>query len=484
MIFNSLEFILFFVVFFSLYWSVFSKNVKLQNIFLLVGSYFFYAWWDWRFLSLLIISSLINYFIGIGIGNTDDETKRTRLLWLGSFFGLLGLFYFKYFNFFIESFVDLFSLFNIHLHINTIKIILPLGISFYTFRTVSYILDVYNEDIKPTKDIIVFFTYVAFFPTLLSGPIDKARDFIPQLEKKKVFNYDSAMDGVRQILLGLLKKIVIADNIASVTNVIFDNYQNQTGSVLLLGIFFYAIQLYADFSGYTDMATGFGRLIGFNVTKNFNFPFFAQNIAEFWRRWHISLTTWLTEYVFTPLSLSFRNYHKWGLILAIIITFLFIGLWHGANWKFVLYGFLHGIFFIPLILRGTMNKNKNIEKNRVLPSMKEATNIIGTFTLVMFSFILIRIDSVSSAYNYYGKLFSKSLFSIPKLTGIQNTNMILSMLFIIVFMTIEWFNRNNNYSFEKAKKLNIIFQSSLIVLLTTLIFFFAGEQQDFIYFQF
>ena len=484
MVFNSLDFILFFTVFFILYWFVFNKKLKLQNLLILTGSYFFYAWWDWRFLSLLIASSIINFLIGIKIKNAKTDKNKNILLWTGLFFGLIGLFYFKYFNFFIESFIDLFALFNIHLNIHTVKLILPLGISFYTFRTISYILDVYYEDIEPTKDIVIFFSYVAFFPTLLSGPIDKARDFIHQLEHKRKFNYDQAADGLWQILTGLFKKIVIADNLASVTNVVFDNYQNYSGSVLFIGMFFYAIQLYADFSGYTDMAIGVGKLLGFNVTKNFNFPFFAQNIADFWRRWHISLTTWLTEYVYTPLSFTLRRYHKWGVILAIIITFIFIGLWHGANWKFVFYGFLHGLFFIPLILRGTMNKDKNPAKNRILPTFREFTNIMGTFILVMFSFILIRIDSIHSAINYYNSLLSKSLFTIPKLTGIENTNMLIGLLLIIVFMLIEWVNRNNNYSFEKAKNLNLFYQSCIILGLTTLMFFLGGTQQDFIYFQF
>lgn len=482
MIFTSFPFFVFFIVVFVFYWFVFNKNLKLQNVFILASNYLFYSWWDWRFLSIIIISSLINYFVGLNIGKMDDERKRTILLWIGLIFGFIGLFYFKYYNFFVDSFIDFFSLFNIHLNIQTIKLILPLGISFYTFRTISYILDVYYEEIKPTNDIIVFFAYVSFFPTLISGPIDRASKFIPQLEKKREFNYNSATNGLRQIMLGLFKKVVIADNLASVTNVIFNDYQIQPGSVLLVGVFFYAIQLYADFSGYTDMAIGFGRLLGFDVAQNFRFPFFAQNIADFWRRWHISLTTWLTDYVFTPLSFSFRTYRKWGVILAIIITFLFIGLWHGANWTFVFYGLLHGLFFVPLIIKGTMNKT--IKSNKILPSFREFINIISTFSFVMFSFVLIRMETIGDTFNFYNKLFSKSLFSIPKLIAIQNTNMLIGLLFIIVFMIIEWFNRNNSYSFEKANNLKISSQIILTIILVTLMFLFSGEQQDFIYFQF
>ena len=253
-----------------------------------------------------------------------------------------------------------------------------LGISFFTFRTLSYLLDIDKGKIKAEKNWVVFFAYVSFFPSILSGPIDRAKNLIPQLEKKRAFDYNQAIDGLRQILWGLFKKIVIADNCAPFVNQIFNNYQSYPSSSLLLGAFFYAIQIYADFSGYSDMAIGISRLMGFNITKNFDFPFFAQNIAEYWRKWHMSLTSWLTDYVFTPLSIAFRDYGKWGLTFAIIINFTIIGIWHGPNWTYVLFGFLHGCYFIPLILRGTMNKKNKIAKGKLFPSFRELINMLAT----------------------------------------------------------------------------------------------------------
>ncbi len=482
MIFNSIPFLIFFSIFFIFYWFVFNKNLKLQNLLLLAGSYVFYAWADWRFLFFLVGISVLNFYLGISIAK---NTKNKRLfVCIGLIQGIGSLAFFKYFNFFITSFHNALQLAGINANVHTLNIITPIGISFFTFKTLSYLLDIDKGKSKPTTDPIVFFSYVAFFPTVLSGPIDKAKLFIPQLEKNREFNYSQATDGLRQILWGLFKKAVIADNCAAFTNQAFDHYQTFPASSLLFAAFLYTIELYADFSGYSDMAIGFSRLIGFTITKNFDFPLFSQNIAEFWRKWHISLTIWLTEYVFTPLSIAFRDYNKLGLIIAILINFTIIGIWHGANWTYVLFGFLHGCYFIPLILKGTMNKKKKIVKGQRIPSFREFINMLGTFTLISLTFILFRADSIGQAYHYFYNLFSISLFSIPQFEGGGSTIMPISIASLFL-LSIEWFGREQQYAIEKiASEKPKILRWSFYYFLVIIIFVFAGSKQHFIYFQF
>ncbi len=438
MIFNSLEFLLFFLAFFFVYWFAGKKKLSAQNLILLVGSYVFYALWDWRFLFLLILTSLVNYGIGTAIHGASSEKKQKHWMWAGVAYAILTLAYFKYMNFFIHSLIDLFALVGVDLHIHTLHIILPLGISFYTFRVLSYILDIYKGRIKPERNLISFLAYVAFFPCLMSGPIDRARTFLPQMNKPRSFEFGYASEGLKLILWGLFKKIVIADNCAEITNQVFDNYAALPLDTLLVGALYYTIQIYADFSGYSDMAIGVGRLLGFQVTRNFNYPYFSQNIAHYWRNWHMSLTSWLTEYVFTPLSIRFRDYGKAGLILAIIINFLIVGIWHGDNWTFVLFGLLHGCYFIPLILKGNMNKRIKPLKGRALPPPKVLLSIVATFLLVMFTNIIFRSDSVSDAVLYFGRMFSLTpigdadiaFFHVGALLG--NARGVMVILFIIL----------------------------------------------------
>ncbi len=484
MVFNSITFLLFFISFFLLYWFLGNKNVKFQNIILLLGSYIFYGWADWKFLFLIIGISALNYYLGIFIEKTSNQKRRQSLLYIGLIQGIGGLVFFKYFNFFITSFNDSFKLLNINCNLQTLNIIVPLGISFFTFRTISYLLDIDKGKIEASKDWVVFFNYISFFPSVLSGPIDKAKAFIPQLKKKRIYEYDKFVDALRQILWGLFKKVVIADNCASITDTVFANYQTLPASSLLLGAFLYTIQIYADFSGYSDMAIGISRLLGFEITMNFNYPFFSQNIAEFWRKWHISLTVWLTEYVFTPLSITFRDYDKLGLIFAILINFTIIGIWHGANWTYVLFGFLHGCYFIPLIINGTMNKKKKIAKDKLLPTFKEFTNISKTFILVMLTFIIFKSNTIYQAFNYYGCLFSKSLFSIPDL-GKNSMATIITIFFIIIMIVLEWIARENKFALEKLffSKHRII-RLAFYYILILLIISYSGTEQKFIYFQF
>lgn len=483
MVFNSIPFTLFFLIFFFLYWFVFKRNLKAQNFLLLAASYFFYAWWDWRFLLLLIGVSILNYYLGIQIPKVTSNSRRRLLLFIGLLQGIGALVFFKYFNFFLTSFVDAFQFFNVHLNLHTIRIILPLGISFYTFRTLSYLLDIDKGKIEPVTDWVVFFSYVAFFPSLISGPIDRATLLVPQLEKKREFSYDMAVDGFRQILWGLFKKLVVADNCGIYTNQVWDNYDTMPASSLILGLFLYTIQIYADFSGYSDMAIGFARLIGFNITKNFDFPFFTQNIAEFWQRWHISLTSWMTEYVFTPLSIRFRDWGNNGLIVAILINFFIIGIWHGANWTFVVFGLLHGSYYIPLILKGKIFKRKKSLKGKLIPSFTEFRNMVGVFLMAMVGFVIFRSDNMTEAIEFYKNMFSMSAFTMPRIEG--KLGALLTLGFVFVMMMIEWFGKSGNYAIEGVgqampKYVRWAFYYVLIIV----IFFFSATSKEFIYFQF
>lgn len=487
MLFNSLEFLLFFLTFFILYWFFFKNHLVFQNLLILIASYFFMAWWDIRFLLILIITSIINFILGIYIAKAENNEERQRILvGIGLAYGIGTLFFFKYCNFFIESLVAAFTATNININLQTLNIILPLGISFYTFRTLSYLLDVESGKTKPVKDWIVFFSYLSFFPCSLSGPIDKARDFVPQLEKKRIFNNNQATDALRQILWGLFKKIVIADNCSVIASGIFDNYYAFPGSTLFLGIFFYTIQIYADFSGYSDMAVGIARLMGFNVINNFRFPFFSQNIAEFWQRWHISLTIWLTEYVYTPLSFIFRKHGKIGIIAAIIINFVLVGLWHGANWTFVAYGFIHGCLFIPLIIRGTINTKRTFLKDQLFPTFKEYMNMSVTFVLVMLTMVFFNSNSIVDGYLYYKQLFSSTLFSIPVLPkGIKSNKVIVTFIFTASMFIIEWIGRNQLHGIANlGKRWYTPIKWTMYYIIIFMIFYFMGNEQQFIYFQF
>jgi D-alanyl-lipoteichoic acid acyltransferase DltB (MBOAT superfamily) len=450
MLFLSLPFVVFFSLFFLLYWFIFDKTLAQQNLLILVGSWFFYAWWDWRFLFLLIGQSMLTYFFAILLVKTRNERSRKVVLWAGVAQGLGMLFLFKYYP---------------------LNSLLPLGISFYTFKTISYLLDTKRGKIVRTTDWVVFFSYVSFFPCLLSGPIDRPGLFLPQLEKKRVFDYGQASDGMRQLLWGLFKKAVIADNCASFTTDIFDHYQSLPASSLLFGAFLYTVQIYADFSGYSDMAIGLSSLLGFTVTRNFNFPYFARNIADFWRRWNISLTSWVTDYVFTPLMIYFRDYGKMGAVFAILINFIAIGIWHGPHWTFVVFGFLHGCYFIPLILRGSG------------PSLPAFVNRAGVLLLLVFTFILFRSNSLPEALAYYQRLFSLSVFSLPPIT--EKVTAISTLACMVLMFTAEWLQRDKQHAlqidFIKRFPARVLIYYTLVLLILT---FSASKNTDFIYFKF
>ncbi len=478
MIFNSLGFALFLPIVLIMHWFVFNKSAKLQNILLLLASLFFYGWADWRFLFLVVANALLNFYVGNKISDSSQEKTKLRFLWLGIVFNLGVLGFFKYFNFFYDNFVDFGNLFGLSLSHSTLHLILPLGISFFTFQTLGYIIDVYNEEIKSSRNLLSFTTYVLYFPKLLAGPIERAQKFLPQIETKRIFNSNLAIDGLRQILWGLFAKIVIADNCAPFVNGVFENYQTQTSAMLIAGTFYYLIQIYADFSGYSNVAIGVSKLFGIKLMINFNTPFYSTNISDFWKSWHISLTSWLMDYVFTPLSFILRKYKKKGLFLAIMITFILVGFWHGAKWTFIIFGILQGLYFLPFIIKGSLSNTSTLSKNKMIPSFKEFFQMTGLFCLMMLSTVFFRADDTSQAITYISNIFSASIVIIPDL------NQFMFIPVIILFMTIEWFTRNKQYALE-INNLPIYLRWSVYLILGFVVLLaFDNNSNDFIYLQF
>ncbi|WP_415327599.1 MBOAT family O-acyltransferase [Chryseobacterium sp. MMS23-Vi53] len=477
MLLNSYSFIAFFIVLFFCYYLL-GKNTKIQNIILLIGSYIFYSSWSWEFLSLLILSTVVTFFIGNKIKSSEGKTK-VRWLRLGVFLVLIQLLYFKYFNFFIENFNDLLKIFGLKNELKLLKIIFPIGISFYSFRMIGYLLDIKNNKLKEIPNLLDYSIFVAFFPCIIAGPIDRATPFLNNLKIKREFSSTQFTDGLKQILWGLFKKLVVADNIATITTPLFESYHTLNGSTLFIGAVLYFIQLYSDFSGYTDMAIGISKILGIKIQPNFNYPLFAQNVADYWRRWHISLTSWLTEYVFTPLSINFRDYDKYGLIMAIMINFLVVGFWHGAEWHYIFHGLVSGIMFIPLILKGKMNKKIKSE-NKIIPSKEELINIPITFTLFSLLMILFFVKDMEMAVNYYKGIFSFSFFQLPNFP-IQK-EIILLILFMLL---IEWANRGKEYAIKEVLVgKNVVLRWGFYYVLVFLVFLFYIAPKGFIYAQF
>ena len=424
MLFNSLDFAVFLPIIFILYWFIFNKNIKLQNLLIVCASYLFYGWWDWKFLSLIFFSTLIDYFIGRKLFTEEKTTNRKILLWSSIVINLGFLGFFKYYNFFIENFITAFTFFGCNINANSLNIILPVGISFYTFQTLSYSIDVYKKKLEPTKDFIAFAAFVSFFPQLVAGPIERATNLLPQFYKKRTFNYSNAIDGLRQILWGLFKKVVIADNCADYANLIFNNYTDYSGSVLVLGAVFFAFQIYGDFSGYSDIAIGTARLFSFNLMQNFAFPYFSRDIAEFWRRWHISLSTWFRDYLYIPLGGSKGG--TFNKIKNTFIIFIVSGFWHGANWTFIVWGALNAIYFLPLLL---LNKNRQnidiVAYGKFIPSINDFFKIIITFSLTVFAWIFFRAENLSHALNYISGIINPTLFTYPSILPIKLISMML-----------------------------------------------------------
>jgi len=492
MLFNSLEFALFLPLVFLIYWFVVNRNLKLQNFFLLIASYFFYGWWDWRFLILLFFISLLNYFTGIRIYGISKEKIKRRWLIAGVAvnIGVLGLF--KYFNFFISSFIDLISLAGYNLPESSLKIILPLGISFYTFLSLSYIIDIYKNNLVADRNVINVLLTLSFFPIILAGPIQRPHTLLPQITGSREFNISKAKDGLRQILWGLFVKIAIADKLALHADNIFLNFTGFQGSTLFVGAVFYAIQIYCDFSGYSNIAIGTAKLFGFSLMKNFAYPYFAKDITEFWKRWHISLTSWFRDYLFLPVSFSLSwkiktekvlliNTDLFIYIVASIVVWFLTGLWHGANYTFIIWGIIHGLFLIIYQWQRKPRK-KFFKKLGITNNNKLIITIetILTLFIVLLAWIFFRSDNVYDASLFIGRIFSKSFFSFPELFPVD------MILLTALFIFAEWLQRDKEHTLqiERTVKYRPI-RWGIYYMIVALVLLFLGEsQQDFIYSQF
>ena len=478
MLFNSIDFAIFLPIVFILYWFVTEKNLKLQNFLIVIASYLFYGWWDWRFLSLILFSTLVDYSVGLRLKDEENQNKRKILLWISILVNLGFLGFFKYYNFFLENFTTAFSFFGTEINANSLNIILPVGISFYTFQTLSYTIDVYKRKLEPTKNYIAFSAFVSFFPQLVAGPIERATSLLPQFYKKRIFDYSKAVDGMRQILWGLFKKVVIADNCAEYANLIFNNSDNYSGSTLIVGAIFFTFQIYGDFSGYSDIAIGTSILFGFDLKRNFAFPYFSRDIAEFWRRWHISLSTWFRDYLYIPLGGSRGG--TWMKVRNTFIIFIVSGFWHGANWTFMVWGALNAIYFLPLLLTNTNRNNLEIVAHgKLLPNMRELILMLTTFSLTVLAWIFFRAENITHAFRYISEIFSISTFSIPQE---HPRNIILLLMF---FVLIEWLGREGRYAISHLgttwrRSVRYAFYYAILIA----IFWFGGKEQEFIYFQF
>ena len=480
MLFNSLDFAVFLPIVFVLYWFVTKHNLKLQNALIVAASYVFYGWWDWRFLSLIIFSTFLDYSIGRRLKNEENQKIRKTLLWTSIIVNLGFLGVFKYYNFFLDNFIAAFSFFGQDIQPNSLNIILPVGISFYTFQTLSYTIDVYKKKLVPTEDLVAFSAFVCFFPQLVAGPIERATNLLPQFYKKRTFEYDKAVDGMRQILWGLFKKVVIADNCAEYANLIFNNYQDYNGSTLLLGAIFFTFQIYGDFSGYSDIAIGTSRLFGFNLMQNFATPYFSRDIAEFWRRWHISLSTWFRDYLYIPLGGSRGG--TWMKVRNTFIIFLVSGFWHGANWTFIVWGGLNAFYFLPLLLLKRNRTNLGVvAEGRMLPSLREFWQMGTTFLLTVLAWVFFRAENISHATSFLQKVFSITIIKSPYYPGIGLTK--YTLIFILILVIVEWINRGKSHSLMTLPK-NKIVRYTLYYILVISIILNSGSEQQFIYFQF
>ncbi len=483
MLFNSIDFAIFLPIVFVLYWFVAQKHLRLQNGLIVLASYVFYGWWDWRFLSLILFSTLIDYSIGNLLKREEQVFKRKIYLWTSIAFNLGFLGFFKYYNFFLDNFIAAFSFFGSEIQASTLTIILPVGISFYTFQTLSYTIDVYKRKLEPTNDFVAFSAFVSFFPQLVAGPIERASNLLPQFYHKRVFNYNKAVDGMRQILWGLFKKIVIADNCAEFANHIFNNSADMNGSTLVLGAVFFTFQIYGDFSGYSDIAIGTSRLFGFDLMRNFNFPYFSRNIAEFWRRWHISLSTWFRDYLYIPLGGSRGG--TWMKVRNTFIIFIVSGFWHGANWTFVIWGVLNALYFLPLMLTNRSRNNFDIvAQGKCFPLLRELLLILLTFSLTVFAWIFFRAENIGHAFSYISEIFSSSLFDVPSFIGIGRAFVVF--LLIAFFVLIEWVGREGQYAIAHlgsswTPALRWSFYAFLIFAIGM---YMPSVESPFIYFQF
>ena len=476
MLFNSWAFIPFIIVFFLAYWFLFNNNVKYQNAFIAFGSFIFYGLWDVRFLLLLWLSLIVDFAVGYYLEKTEAPQKRKLLIWFSVLFNIGLLMFFKYFNFFSQSAGKLFSLFGLKADFVTLNLVLPIGISFYTFQSLSYTLEVYKRKLKGTSDLVSYAAFIGFFPQLVAGPIERAANMLPQFYKPRSFDYSKCVGGLQLILWGLFKKVVVADTCAKLANNAFDNYRHLDGSYLIFGAIYFSFQIYGDFSGYTDIARGLGKLLGFDLKINFMYPYFSRNIGEFWRRWHISLSSWFRDYLYIPLGGSLGSKSK--TLRNTAIVFLVSGFWHGANWTFICWGALHGLYYVPLV---AMNKHKTynntVAENKNFPNAKELVSILTTFALVVFAWIFFRSDSLQNALEYIRRIFSIHKFDFP---GKYD-----ALLVVVAMLIIDWVGRHHESALSAfVRNRHFIVRYTVYMLLGLWVYANFSGQNEFIYFRF
>ncbi len=474
MLFNSIEFIIFLPLVFGFYWLL-RKSLRWQNMLVVAASYLFYGWWDWRFLLLIAFTTLCSYVSG----RLQERTPRKWIMWANIILNLLILGLFKYYDFFAQSFADTFL--RGHSDRLLLHLILPVGISFYTFQALSYSIDVYRRKLAPTRDIIAFFAYVSFFPQLVAGPIERATNLLPQFEKPRKFDYGVAVDGLRQMLWGFFKKMVVADSCANYVDTIFAHPDWYPGSSMPVAAILFSIQIYCDFSGYSDIAIGCAKLFGIKLMRNFNVPYFSRDIAEFWRRWHISLTTWFRDYIYIPLGGS--RVPKMRVVLNTFIIFLVSGMWHGANWTFLAWGAFHALLFLPLILLGKNRKyTDTVASGRAFPSLVELVKMITTFLLAALGWILFRADSIEDAWEYIKFMFTHFFEGTPWISSpMDGWILTISITLLIV---VEWLNRNEAHEFARQPRQRWLRWSGYIVILFMIGAYMTTNEMPFIYFQF
>ena len=490
MLFNSIEFLFFLPIVFLLYWFVF-RSYRWQNLLIVLASYVFYGWWDWRFLLLIALTSFCSFLSGVGLERYEGNRSRQKLISAANIIlnlSILGVF--KYYNFFVESFSFLFSTMGLQLDWVTLNIVLPVGISFYTFQALSYTIDVYQHKLRATHDVVAFFAYISFFPQLVAGPIERATHLLPQFQKKRHFEYDKAVDGCRQMLWGFFKKMVIADNCGSVVTEIWGSYGHQPGFILFCGAILFTIQIYCDFSGYSDIAIGCARLFGFDLMKNFDYPHLARSIPEFWRRWHISLTTWFRDYVYFPLGGSRCSQGR--AVRNVLLVWAVSGLWHGANWTFVCWGLYHGILLAIYNVLGINTKYQHIVAyGKWLPSVKEVVQVTSTFLLVAIGLVIFRAETLTDAIGYLGGMCSTSLFDMTaSLEFLQGQMLQLYILTpgILLLFPSEGFSRHRVYPLQFAPggfvSRHAVVRYSIYVCFLIMIFGLSMSKTEFIYFRF
>lgn len=474
MSFQSIEYLIYLSIVFILYWTVCRSNKTLQNGLIVAASLVFYGWWDWRFLGLLLITAFSTYFSGIWMNKTASENKR-RWINVGSIVLNIGiLFFFKYFNFFVQSFTDAFSLLGVEISVHTVKVLLPVGISFYTFTALSYSIDVYQRKVEPTRDVLAYLAYVTFFPSILSGPISRAQKQLPQFLGKRLFDYDKTVSACKLILLGGVMKLCLADRLGIYVDAVYGNIVQHNGTTLLLASLFYTIQIYADFAGYSLMAIGSGKLLGIELQTNFVRPYFAKTITEFWRRWHISLTTWFRDYIYFPLGGNRCSKARW--ILNTMIVFLVSGLWHGAAYTFIIWGAIHGAcMVIERLIYG--EKLKHISNKF---SIANILRFILTFCIVNFAWIFFRVSNVSDVMTVFKKIFTE-----PGRPFIDADTMIYALVFAILVFVMDFVEEHFSGKIKLMNsRYNIVRWASYVALVVMVLLFGVLDSGSFIYFQF